>query len=520
MNQKCGKNLTFEECQMIILQNAVKENEKFIGEKLIQTEDIKKIISILEFFLIKKKLICYGGTAINNILPKKIQFYNRDVEVSDYDFYSKNALQDAKELADIYYLEGYKDVEAKSGVHEGTFKLYVNFISIADITQLNPIIFDNLLKESITVAGIKYASPNFLRMGIYLELSRPHGDVSRWEKIFKRLELLNKVYPLNQRTCNPFFHQSLHNQKLTNSKKNTTKKTHTIKQEQKETLFNTVRNSFIEQEAVFFGSFAFSLYSHFATGKKIENLHPDFSVIVEDIERCFIILKDKLIENGFTKIIKIKHEKIGELVPENIEVKVDNNTICHIYKPIACHNYNKIFFGKYEINIATIDTIFSFYFALIYSKNINYKNKKYLERQKEKLLCMSSFLFNYQEKNKLKINGIFKRYTLTCIGKQSTIEEIRVLKNEKFKELKNKKNTKEYELLFLKYEPSLNFQNNKQSFSMHEEYVKYKIKTSKIIEDDFSNTETKTKTKTKKSPKKRKAKKKQITKKRYAWQIV
>ena len=46
-----------------------------------------------------------------------------------------------------------------------------------------------------------YAPPNFLRMSMYLELSRPEGDVSRWEKVLKRLILLNKHYPLRGRSC-------------------------------------------------------------------------------------------------------------------------------------------------------------------------------------------------------------------------------------------------------------------------------------------------------------------------------
>ena len=57
------------------------------------------------------------------------------------------------------------------------------------------------------VAGILYAPPNFLRMAMYLELSRPAGDVSRWEKVLKRLILLNKHYPLSSKECgekNPF----------------------------------------------------------------------------------------------------------------------------------------------------------------------------------------------------------------------------------------------------------------------------------------------------------------------------
>ena len=141
-------------------------------------------------------MICYGGTAINNILPKDDQFYDKDIEVPDYDFYSSTAMDDAIELANIYHDSGYTEVEAKAGVHHGTYKVYVNYLPIADITQLNDTIFDELYKSSIKIAGIKYASADFLRMAMFLELSRPDGDVSRWEKVHKRLNLLNKHYPL------------------------------------------------------------------------------------------------------------------------------------------------------------------------------------------------------------------------------------------------------------------------------------------------------------------------------------
>ena len=56
-------------------------------------------------------------------------------------------------------------------------------------------------REAISVNGILYAPPNFLRMAMYLELSRPKGDVSRWEKVLKRLILLNKHHPLKNPKC-------------------------------------------------------------------------------------------------------------------------------------------------------------------------------------------------------------------------------------------------------------------------------------------------------------------------------
>ena len=164
---------SYHEKELEILRLAVDKAEKRIGERMVSAPEIKKMLTIVEDFLRDKKLICYGGTAINNILPDSDKFYDKNTELPDYDFFSMNAMNDAKELADIYVKAGFEEVEAKSGVHKGTFKVYVNFTPVADITHLDSEIFKNLLKDSINIIGIYYASPNFLRMSMYLELSRP-----------------------------------------------------------------------------------------------------------------------------------------------------------------------------------------------------------------------------------------------------------------------------------------------------------------------------------------------------------
>ena len=121
------KDLTFDDCELSILRMAVDKAEEKIAKRVVNSEDIKNIIKIVEDFIRKKNLICYGGTAINNILPTEDQFYNKELEVPDYDFFTINALDDAKELADIYYKKGFPDVEAKAGQHHGTYKVFVNY---------------------------------------------------------------------------------------------------------------------------------------------------------------------------------------------------------------------------------------------------------------------------------------------------------------------------------------------------------------------------------------------------------
>lgn len=87
----------------------------------------------------------------------------------------------------------------------------------------------------------------------------------------------------------------------------------------------------------------------------------------------------------------------------------------------------------------------SFYLAFLYA------NRPYYDP--ERLLCMSEYLFIVQSKNRLKQKGLLKRFTTNCYGKQETMEDIRASKANKFKELQNKRNSKEYEEYFLRYTP-------------------------------------------------------------------
>lgn len=432
--------LTFNECELTILRMAVDKAQKKIGKRIVNSPEIQEIIKIVENFIKEKKLICYGGTAINNILPKNKQFYNRDVELPDYDFFSPNALENAKELADIYYKHGYTDVEAKSGQHHGTYKVYVNFIPIADITFLEKKIYKSLKLDSIKINNILYAPPNFLRMSMYLELSRPDGDTTRWEKVLKRLIILNDFFPITSSSCN-----------YTSFQRDLEDKENTINQDQKHNIFNVVKNSFIHEGVVFFGGYAVSLYSKYMPYKirhKLEYI-PDFDVLSNDPEITANFVKRQLHNIGIKNIKIIRHEPIGEIIPLHYEIKINKDTIAFIYKPIACHSYNTIYINKQKVKIATIDTMLSFYLAFLYA------NKSYYNEFLERILCMAKYLYEVQQKNRLSQKGLLKRFTITCYGHQQTVEEIKQNKAEKYKELKKHDTNNEYEKWFLNYNPAI-----------------------------------------------------------------
>jgi hypothetical protein len=428
------KNLKFSDCELAILRMAVDKAEEKIGKRIVNSEDIKKIIKIVEDFIKRKNLIAYGGTAINNILPEEDQFYNKEIEIPDYDFFTVNALNDAKELADIYFKEGFTDVEAKSGQHHGTYKVFVNYIPVADITHIPKAIFNSLKKDSMRVGGILYAPPNFLRMSMYLELSRPAGDISRWEKVLKRLTLLNKNYPLTSINCNTVDFQRKMHDKTPNDE---------------DIIYENVKKTLVDQGVVFFGGFAISLYSQYMPKhlqKKFEKI-ADFDVLSNDPAVTAQIVKERLKDIGINNTKIIKKTPIGEIIPEHYEIRIGKDTVAFVYKPIACHSYNIIKINGQNIKIATIDTMLSFYLAFLYADRPYYND--FLER----ILCMSKFLFEVQQKNRLQQKGLLKRFSINCYGHQETVEEMRASKAEKYKDLKQSKNKTEFEEWFLNYKP-------------------------------------------------------------------
>lgn len=451
MNQQ-----TFQERELSILRSAVDKIEKNTGYTLINNPSVKTIIEIVEQFLRDKKRICYGGTAINNILPLKDQFYDKKVELPDYDFYSPDPMKDAKELADIYYKKGFEEVEAKAGMHPGTFKVFVNYMPVADITYLIDDIYKNIKKRAIIVDGIYYTPANYLRMSMYLELSRPNGDVSRWEKVLKRLSLLNKHYPLKGRRCDReeiqrLFEYGVKNPISSSKSKSSDKSRDSLNSQDSsygDSIFITVRDSLIAQGCVFFGAYAnrMVLKQH----PKIKHIPvdkiPDFDVLSIEPRNTARIIKERLTDMGIKKIKIQKRNGVGEIIAPHYEIKVGKETIAFIYEPLACHSYNEIKFGSKTVRIATIDTMLSFYLAFAYVKRPYYNENR--------IICMSEYLFDVQQKNRLTQKGLLKRFTIDCYGEQLTMEKMRADKSDKYKELKKNRNSKEFDWYFLRYIPA------------------------------------------------------------------
>lgn len=438
----------YENRELELLKNAMDVEAKKRGERIAQNPIMKNIIDVLEKFIHDKKLVCYGGTAINNILPKEDQFYNRNIEIPDYDFFSPNAMNDAKELADIYFKQGFSSVEAKAGVHYGTYKVFVNFFQIADITQIDSKLFSSLKKNAINKEGILYSPPNFLRMAMYLELSRPSGDITRWEKVLKRLNLLNKNYPLKAVGCDPdSFAKSL-------SARSYNKQYFHEKDKIQDVIKNVAAMaSSSSDKLVMIGGYAFSLYSRYLKNQEREYLteNPVFDMLSFSPDKTAKLIKEKLEAADIRDVSIEKKPSVSEYLSTHYEIKIGSQPVVYLFRPLACHSYNTIKVDNKIYRIATIDTMLSFYLLFLYIDRPYFNPKR--------ILCMCEYLFKIQQKNRVKLRGILRRFSVSCYGKQKTIEDIRNEKAEQFKRLKNKRKTREFDKWFLRYNPENNSAN-------------------------------------------------------------
>jgi len=322
-------------------------------------EDTLLAIRVVETFLRKKHRICYGGQAINAYLPAKHKFYDPEYSIPDYDFFTPSQNQDLKQIAEDLYKAGFSEISAREGMHEGTIKIYVNYIPVADITAIHPSIYRILSKRETRIDGISYIDPNSLRMLMYLELSRPRGEVGRWEKVFERMMLFNEFVPIKH--CTP------HSKKLS-------KPTMTVSQAQ------YVLRYIIQQRRIIAGADLVPFYQRvvktrkspiewiLGTTKPILFFSPEPETDTKDLITGFLTHSRQSIQT------KVYHNQGLDVIPSIHVIHHRNKPMVFIIEQSACHSYLNIPI-KEEINlggdvahrilrIASMDTLITLFFTL------------------------------------------------------------------------------------------------------------------------------------------------------------
>lgn len=385
-----------EDLERVVTQMTL-ENDK----KAAANPTTKKSLSIVHDFLKDHPVMCYGGTAINNLLPLENRFYDPETTVPDYDFYSKTPQEHAMFLANQLSSAGVATVEVKPGMHLGTFKVFADFEGVADITHLDTDIFDRLWEEKVVVEGIHYVSPNFLRMSMYLELSRPQGDVSRWKKVYERLVLLNRQYPM---VC------PMESPNDISSDESSPKK---------------IEAFLRKHNVVLLGITASQIH---------EGKGPKWATPIT------ILAEPETLEK-ITQNRKTETHEGSEILPAHVDILDDSGGILiRVHETAACHSYHQMANG---IKVASIPTMLHFVFAYMYSG--------LHENEITHLMCVAQRLVdlaNHKEK---------RRYALLtptdCLGVQETLIDMKKHKSTLYSKLSTDKSSVEFLKYFFTYNP-------------------------------------------------------------------
>ena len=388
-------------------------------------------LAVVKDFLKEHRVLCYGGTAINNLLPKKDQFYNPEEDVPDYDFFSKTPQAHSVVIANQLRKKGIAAVEVKPGMHLGTFKVFADFTGVADITQLDEEIFDRLWEEAEVREGIHYVPVNFLRMSMYLELSRPHGDVSRWEKVYSRLVLLNKAYPAS---CN----------------KKGAKQHQELTDEQQKGVLKLLKN----EPVVLLSVSAAEIHLN-------KNWTTPIGLLAEQetIERL-------------TKGEKIEVNEENDILPRRTSVLSSDGTksFFRFYETTACHSYHEMENG---VRVASIPTTLQFFFAYLYSGA--------QEENVASVLCIAQRLVDIaSSKAKRRFEILTPK---ECIGIQESFIQMKRNKAELYEELGKDRNSKKFLEYFFTYNPDDSASKKKAKSALK------KLKEKESKQEDSSHSE-------------------------------
>ena len=403
---------------MEAIKQAAKIAQGEIDKQAASDPAIRKVLKIVERFLQTHRVMCYGGTAINSLLPREDQFYDFSVDIPDYDFYSETPQLHAAKLADRITKAGYKSVEVRPGVHLGTFKVFADYVGVADISHLDKPIFAKLWKESISKEGIRFVPPNFLRMSVYLELSRPKGDVSRWEKVYGRIQRLNKHYPL---TC--------------------PKKEEGLELILRDDTRKSIENLIVKEKVVLLGFNASMLQE---TNHRNKWMLP-LDVLATAEQKPRVIKELVSFFEKYDTVLTKDYPAYGELMPPHTDIDDPKTklTLVRVYETDACHSYH---LAPNGLHIASIPTLLQFFLAVLYAPE-HYREKF----PEERFLCVAEHLMNLA-------NNSSRRYKLltpiTCLGKQKTMIDMRSEKSELYTKLSKDKNSREFLEYFFNYTPT------------------------------------------------------------------
>lgn len=165
-------------------------------------ESALKAVAIIKDFIRSRKLIIYGGSAVDyalrlhgdNIYPDEM------LALPDLDFYSPDSVSDAYDLTKILYNAGFTNARTIVGMYVLTMRVdIIDNHFLADISYVPKKIFETL--PTLEYEGMKIIDPIFQKIDFHSCLAFPFDNPPRevifekWKKYIERFNKMHKYYP-------------------------------------------------------------------------------------------------------------------------------------------------------------------------------------------------------------------------------------------------------------------------------------------------------------------------------------
>ncbi len=403
----------------------------------LSPQEKTRIKELTKEFISRHNLLLYGGVAINALLPEKDRFYTEDAnELNDFDLLSPAAKKHAKMMADMFYSNGFLYTEVKPAIHDGTFKVFVNFTHVADITSVTETFFVEMVKLSQkerskhnfldkSIPKLNIAPVYLLKYFIITELTRPQSSLFRWEKVYNRMTQFYRYYS-SQYGENMF----------TPKKESGTPSPKTFKTPLKSvSLPEEIHNIYYKTLDVIksnkwpiIGNLALGIY----LGKniksdrqfmfeccRIDEFFSVFEILSAQPQKTFEALKshlDTVLPTNY-KIITQFRSFYGEIIPKRIRVYIElpnkkQLSLLTIVETDHCYAVTT----KEDYTIGTPYTILNFMYAywLVYYV---YENKQITNAMNRIIKALEEYIY--------KESTIEERFRVECYGKEKSILDVK-----------------------------------------------------------------------------------------------
>jgi hypothetical protein len=381
--------------------------------------EVSKVYNAIKDYIIRTKKIAYGGFAQNTLLMNKNKsdsfykiidgvFYNFP-DVADIEFYSSSPIKDMVELLEELHKKGFKHIEGKNGVHNGTYKIFVNFINYCDIAYMPEYIYNNL-PTITTYDNIKCTHPHFMLCDAYRIMTDPMTSYWRLEKAINRFNRLINYYPItNEKNAN----KSLQFRKPDNE------------------IMRYIRKHLVHNsKLIVVGFYAFDYYNNKILDSTYEKEYPYYELITDNIINDGQIIENKLKDKYKDKITIKQFSPFLELLDKRLEFYYDNKLILRLFsnnKRCVVYRFSdnkKTYFGTY--NLTYMYLLFDYFYYMI--------NKNSYETEIYSILLSKLAIIrnNYLENHNITVidSSPFQDFTLKCMGEPvDIIREFRLQKN-------------------------------------------------------------------------------------------